>query len=536
MEKLLFKLVFWLLEQLVKLVVWLVGKGVEAIRNLNAPEPPRPRIAEPPPRTAPSIHDPLARRSVADHAARDSAALVGALDELGKRAAALAITLEQQRSARRFLPAVQDWLPRDLAALRQRVVAGGGASEPLRRRRYHIEFVLDEVESMAADRRDRDLAAALGDADALARACYQPIIEHARAEGLPLTVAEPAARWGAFDLSVMTGFVPTGVAPLFLPQEFFTRLAWWPALAHEIGHSFLASVRGLDGGLREELDLCGEAVGLRQLRADHVTFAEAYRVCGGWFEELFCDVFGTLMCGPAYVRTMSTLFAREDDPVQVAVVGEGERGYQPHPPRHLRVIAGCRTLEHVGLRADAAALRADWERRHLVEGEVIDRIIYPTVTSAYVSIPLPAIEEMVASIVDRLCEHRFDALGGFSLVSIPGLGYGPHAHAECQRAQADLFAGRVPTVRDPRAVIAGAVLAAHARPAQEARFLAAARAAIPALGTGEVRPDAYAAAAATPRRAGTRAAELRDALILQAVLTRPPSTRRLARSPVAIPR
>jgi hypothetical protein len=508
------KLLLWLGKKLYQLLESLDARSENApLTMLGEPVPPVRRV---PPVAAPA---PSPSRE-------DTTALVRALDGLTARTAALGTTLEQQRSARRFLPAVS-WATAELAVLRQRAAAGAALSDPLRRRRYLVEYALDEVDAMAADRRDARLAASLGDADALASACYQPIIDHARAEGLPLTVAEPAARWGDFDLSVMIGLVPTGVAPLFLPPDFFARIAWWPALAHEIGHNFLASVRGLDGGLRRALDLPGELDGRVPLDADAMTYAELYRVCGGWFEELFCDVFGTLMCGPAYVRTMTTLFAAEADPTSVAIVGEGDDGYQPHPPRHLRVIAGCRTLERAGLHADAGALRAEWEQRHRVDGEVIDRIVFPSLSSAYLSIPLPAVEAMIVSIVDRLHEGPFDALGGFGLADIPGLGYGPRAHAETRRAMDDLFAGRVPTVRDPRAVIAGAVLATHARPALEVRYLAAARAAIPALGTGEVRPGAYAPAAVTaPAGRRARAAELRDALILQAVLTRPPSTRR----------
>jgi hypothetical protein len=84
-----------------------------------------------------------------------------------------------------------------------------------------------------------------------------------------------------------------------------------------------------------------------------------------------------------------------------------------------------------------------------------------------------------------------------------------------------MLRGQVPIVRDPRAVVAGAVFAAIARPDTEAQVVVNARAAIPALGTGETRPDAFgdAAPAASPLRLDRAA--LVDAFVLREVLVRP---------------
>ena len=42
--------------------------------------------------------------------------------------------------------------------------------------------------------------------------------------------------------------------------DFFERAAWWPAIAHEIGHDFLAAVPELDGRLRAQLGLVNERI------------------------------------------------------------------------------------------------------------------------------------------------------------------------------------------------------------------------------------------------------------------------------------
>jgi hypothetical protein len=492
----LIKIAVIVIAALVQGLSWLAKQKAERAAQEPQPRLPPPRPMPPPAARAPAPVPPPRRPLPASPPtpARPRGlepAVQRALDALGARGEALAITLDRQRSARRFLPAIAGWFPPALAAVRTNLLSAGSEASA-RTQLAVLGLVLDEVEAMAADRRDPVLGGALGDADALASACYSPVLVHARSEGLPLAAAEPATRWGDFQMSIFTGFIPTGVAPLFLPEDFFRRAAWWPAVAHEIGHSFLASVRGLDAGLRRELGLVDERSGQRplQLGQDGLSLAQLERVQAGWFEETFCDVFGTLMCGPAYVRTMITLFAAEDDPREILAVATDGSLYDTHPPRQLRVIAGCQVLRRAGLHEEAAALRAEWDERHTFEGRAPDRILFP-MGGSYLAVPLPPLEDLVVALVDRLVASPFKALGGLALEDVSGLDYGPHEHLEGVRARDALLAGRVPSVRDPRAVITGAVLAAHARPADEALILARARAAIPGVDTGEVVPDAY---------------------------------------------
>ncbi len=536
-------------------IAWVAKQRRENASSAPAPQPQRPARARPvppplvkPARTsAPAPRRPAARPPEPARPRGLDPAVQRALDALKARAERLSLALDQQRSARRFLPAVDDWLPAQLKDARTQLMQSGTEAQA-RGRLAILGLVLDEVELMAADRRRADLGGALGDADALASACYAPIVAHARSRGLPLTVAEPAARWGNFQMAIWSGFIPTGVAPIFLPEDFFRRTAWWPAVAHEIGHSFLASLRGLDAGLRRQLGLVDEWTGRRplQLGESGLQLAELERVLGGWFEELFCDVFGTMMCGPAYVRTMSTLFAARGDAREVLAVASDGQYYDMHPPRHLRLIAGCQVLRRAGLHEEAGALRGEWDARHALSGNPPDRILFP-MRDGLLAVPLAPLERLVVDLADRLYAGPFEALGGVGLEDISGLDYGPHEHLEGIRARDALLAGRVPSVRDARAVIAGAVLAAHARPGEEAKILERARAAIPGRDTGEVRPDAYqlaslqavprmaGAAAAAARRAPARrvgkaggfsAAELRDAIVLGAVLERPGARRR----------
>ncbi|WP_437499752.1 hypothetical protein [Sorangium sp. So ce1099] len=507
-------------------LIWLIIKAAIKYGNTGearAGAPPasadkprrRPPPAEASPRTAaPRAAVPFGAPRAPD-AARQRAALLR-LDELERSAAALGEAVRHERANRRFVDALTRFVPQEIARARAAVDAGRGAREA-EAAADDIELVLAEIAVLARQRRDPSLLPALGDADALADACYAPVIAFARAEGLPLRSGFPATQLTGFDLAIWTGFIPTSIAPIFLPADFFATPLRWPALAHEIGHDFLASIDGLEPALRRELGLPGAGARPRVLDLDDDGAAapELKPVFGAWFEEIFCDVFGTMMFGPAYVITMSELFFQDGVPYASLAVQRDARSYDVHPPPHLRVLIGCMVLERAGLGEPARALREAWARRHA--GVSLDHLIWPA-GGAWVPLPLPPFADMAASIVERLYAGPLLALSGFGLQDISGLDHGPHEHQEASRARDALLAGRVPAVRDARALLAGAVLASHRAPGQALMILTLARAAIPALGTGERRPDAFAPAAGAPgvaldRRAVTEALLFREVLL-----------------------
>jgi hypothetical protein len=473
----------------------------------------------------------VAARPTEVTATRES--LLATLAALERRATVLAEAILHERPNRRFGDALTSHVLGSALRLRKELSAQTALYDSDRRALCEavqsLGAVVEEIASLVEQRRDPVRLAELGDADTLADACYQPILTFARAEGLPITTSTPATHLGDFQLSIWTGFIPTSVAPIFLPPDFFRKVAWWPAIAHEIGHDFLASISELDAGLRAELGIVTAEVGARPLTfgPEGVSRLDLERVYGGWFEELFCDVFGTLMCGPAYVATMDQLFAAQSDPREVLIVWLDESGsrYDEHPPRHLRLVLGCQVLERAGFRADAKRLRQRWDERHATEGRVPDRLLFPA-GEHFVAIPLDVFLPTLDRIVDKLYAGPLKALSGYGLRAISGLDYGPHAHAESERARAALVSGVVPRVRDPRAVIAGAVLATVERPDLEARILEHARAAIPAMGTAERRPDAYLAQASSRT---IRREDVASAMVLREILGRRRSSPRGSR-------
>jgi hypothetical protein len=235
------------------------------------------------------------------------------------------------------------------------------------------------------------------------------------------------------------------------------------------------------------------------------------------------------MCGPAYVVTMSELFTARGDPRRSLIVSSDATGsrYDVHPPAHLRVLVGCAVLERAGFTDDARALQEAWSRRHGDVAYALDRLLFP-VGQQLLALPFSLFADVARALVDRLYAGPLKALSGFGLQDVSGLDYGPHEHQESLRARDALLGGRVPTVRDPRAILAGAVLAAKQRPELEPRILAAARAAIPAVGTGEARPDAFAPAGAPAGRAGALETDRRavlEALVLREILGPPMALR-----------
>jgi hypothetical protein len=516
-----FKDLIWIVVAVAIWLIQVIAKAVKAQREaaeLRVVPPPPPAYA--PPATDISLPTPLV--TPAEEQFRRN--VLQGIAEIEGRAAAIAGQIKRERPNRRFLPVLERWVPLEAARLRQ-AVAG-----PVDRRLVAVldalATVVNEIDELCRQRRDASGAAELGDADNLADACYAPIISFCQAEGLPLTTARPATQLTDFDLAIWTGFIPTQVAPIFLPPDFFRRIAWWPAIAHEIGHDFLHSLAGFDARLRMDLGLPSEEVGTRPLGfgPQGVTQADFDRVLAGWLEELFCDVFSTMMCGPAYVATMNELFAARNDPREILVVDldESSRRYDMHPPRHLRHLAGCAVLERMGFHGDAKRLRQEWTARHTSpDGRGADRLLFP-MGAQLLAIPLDAFTPGLERIVERIVAGPLSALSQFGLEDVPGLDYGPHEHAEAERARSAFRKGRVPTVRDPRAVISGAVLAALEAPELEDQILRLAREAIPAIGTLEHRHDVYdpAVVAEAGGLGQLDAAVLRDAVVLRAMLQR----------------
>ncbi len=528
------------------LLFWIVGKIRDAVKGKpNAEQLPEPKQVDwedvwpeeepdrdphhlPEVATDPVVHTPAPVPSVSAERTR----LLGRVERLSSEATRVVEVARVDWATMRIADTIEDFVLPRAALIRADAERVDESLLPqLELPVAELELVFGVIQSMIQQRQRAGLREELGDADKLAQACYQPIIDFATAGRIRLTTSTPIAMMAEkFDLGIWTGFIPTGIAPIFLPPYFLKRVAWWPALAHEVAHDFLAAAVGAEDMMRAQLGLPHEEIGLQFLSVgtEGLTFYHLTNVFGGWFEEIFADVFGTLMIGPAYGYTMVELFSSPANPAEVARVNIDPRRpmMAPHPPRHLRLKTAVKVLELAGEEDEAELLLAEWTKLHGVP-ETID---LPLRGGGAVTLPMQVMVELLEELCTRLYREPMQGLSGHALYAIPGLDYGPHEAQEVRRAKEELLKGMVPADHRARSVIGGLVLAFREARHREAELLSLAHDAI--VGVTEhredVHEDAYDLDEASGEADSTPGSAV-DALVLHTLLGPPVSVRNLAR-------
>lgn len=338
-----------------------------------------------------------------------------------------------------------------------------------------LEELLRYLSAMARQR-TQGRSSFLADADAIADSCYAPILELARVQGLDLRTSQPIAVTGDWSLSIVPRFASTRVAPLRLPAGFENSLWRWPAIAHEVAHDFYFSLEEIDDGLRGRLGLPRQVeVPMSEMELDG---AWLRRLFGAWLPEVFADVLGTLMLGPAYAETMLRTFRSPGSPQRTAAIFQDGGIIDGHPPERLRVYMATRVLHHLGHHDAADDLWERWETDH-----VDVRFYYLPLGGNWVGLSEEKLHAVADSMVDVLLQRPWPELDGFQLLNIPSLVYLHAEHATVERLMEPLADGeRVDA--EPRWIMAAAVLAAVAQPTLHDRILDAARRSI--RGMGEV--------------------------------------------------
>jgi hypothetical protein len=451
--------------------------------------------------------------------------LVAQLDGIEKEARRELNKIAVEAANQRFSPTVERAILAVIKNARGQIAAQGvGAVPSLWKIAERLRALLNLVLEMTAQRRDSDRLLLLGDADALADACLQPIVDFAKGEGIKLAIDRAATFLGDKDLGIYLGLAPTRLAPVVLPAAWAREVGWWPALAHEMGHAFFSSVSGLAVEVRQGLNLPSRP----RARPGSMTvnLSDVDGAYDAWLDEIFADAFGTLMLGPAYVATMMWSFARPSEPAQTLVIAPAQSGYEEHPPGHLRVVLACRLLSEIGFPTDGDRLEAEWRKLHREP----DRLYLQTLGGGWLAIDEESFLERGTAITTAIYEESWSALAGIPLRSIPGLDLGPREHQSALEVRRALLDGEPATTRDPRILIAGAVLAWREKPLLATKILRAARATIPSVGVGrgQLRKRAERdAGAAGPGVLGVSIEDFRDAVLMSAVMAPPPGRRRI---------
>jgi hypothetical protein len=356
----------------------------------------------------------------------------------------------------------------------------------------------------------------VGDADAMADACYAPILEFASAQGLDLKTSQPVVVTGDWDLSIVPRFASTRVAPLRLPVGFERSLWRWPAIAHEVAHDFYYSLEPLDRELHTRLHLPHEVE--LPVSTGEIDGAWLRQLFGAWLPEIFADVMGTITLGPAYVETMRRAFRIPSSPQRTAAILQDNALIDEHPPARIRLYMATRVLHHLGRHQEADALWEQWEADH---ADV--RLYYLPLGGQWVGLADEALHSIANSVIDELVQRPWPELEGFHLRDIPGLAYLHAEHAEVARLIRDLARGETVDA-DVRWIMAAAVLAAAAQPALHDQILDAARRSIVGVGQ-ESEQAAHSRRKTSGNKGETLVASLRqpdairEAIILGAAFT-----------------
>jgi hypothetical protein len=448
------------------------GQSTETAAEAPATKQPRP---SPQPSRAPRPEPAVAKRPTETDFL---AAARTRLDRLKEETTRLLTRAQGDPRLARLVPALREDLLGRLEHVDRSLSSGSTLSTIVQETAVlrGLESLLRYMKTMAQQRTVGG-AASLADADKMADACYEPMLEFTRAQGLGLKTSRPIVVTGDWDPSIVPRFASTHVAPLRLPAGFERSLWHWPAIAHEVAHDLYYSFEHFERDLHGRLGLPHE-VDLPTSPGD-VDGVWLRNLFGAWLSEIFADLFGALTLGPAYVETMRRAFQNPGSPQRTAAVFQDGGKIDAHPPARLRLYMATRALHHLGRHEEADALWERWEADH---ADV--HLYYLPLGGQWVGLSDEALHSIADSVIDELLQRPWPELEGFHLTNIPGLAYQHAEHAAVERLTGQL-ARRETVDADVRWIIAAAVLAATEQPALHDQILEAARRSIAGIGWEE---------------------------------------------------
>ena len=206
-------------------------------------------------------------------------------------------------------------------------------------------------------------------ADAFARACYEPairLLNNIPADKLCVTPlvtfndqispwataiqqsAPDADSTGVFTAQQFTQAVESmPVALVGVPWSYLTYLPHMALLGHEVAHSVER-----DGGLTQTLaDALSATLATNDRR-------EAWQA---WMREVFADLYGCWMAGPAFVWSLSDFLAGDQASIGKQTRPHSNGDWTGYPTATLRVRFACRVLEQRQFKTEAAQILRVWQ-------------------------------------------------------------------------------------------------------------------------------------------------------------------------------
>jgi hypothetical protein len=192
--------------------------------------------------------------------------------------------------------------------------------------------------------------------DAIAFDAYYPVLDEARRAGLPEStfLKEPpltyldlglgAAEWRNHVQALARQGAPLPIPLVRVAREDSENVWNLLSLCHEVGHDIYSEF-GLEDETRQKLYLTLKSLGVSEQRV-HLWVS--------WHAELFADLFGTLVAGPAYVDTcMERMTAPPDQMFRIDPL-------ESRPTRFLRPFLGTFLIREMGFADEAVHLEEEW--------------------------------------------------------------------------------------------------------------------------------------------------------------------------------
>lgn len=394
------------------------------------------------------------------------------IDRLATRGKALAEEAIQSPQSRAIGEVIQSWWLVEIQRFRQAISDSTiGHLEMQSEARKHTEL-LRHLHQMVMQRKQQT-AESLSEADAIVNACYAPVRDFANAHNVELSTHHPFAMYSPDALSILF-FRDTPIASLNVPTSLNSSVWYWPAIAHEVAHDTFRSVNGLESWLRGRLQ-APERMALPIFYREQ----EQWSAFGSWLEEIFCDLFGVLMMGPAYVHSMSVVFANPREPARTRIASAYGQQLGEHPPGDLRIRLAVRVLTYLGFHEEASMILDRWNETH---ADVPDAYFMRTNYGQLIPVPEEQMLMMGEEIISFMLKEQWPVFAEYPLISIPELVYTHHDDSHVKTLKKVLSGGQSRHA-EARHLIAAAVLAVVDDPSVEPNVITAMHQSI--IGVGE---------------------------------------------------
>ena len=492
------------MEELIYQVIWLVKAGTKAYRKRKE------RIRQP---GGERGGDGEAEVQVTADAAVDRAAAVAeASRELSREVQAF-VGAPARGPAKRAL--------QDVARGQVLAAADSAAGQAPRVEPWQLDSLgaglqfharmLTALRRLAAQREDPVRRGLLRDLDAVAMACYQPLLESQRRRGFPLATRQAVAFLGETPGTLSPLLARTEVAPVEVSARLQHDVLAWPLIAREVGRDLVLST---DGMLEQVRVAAGFPTPSPTIDTGYLTEDEVLQALSSWQLELSADAVGALLLGPSYLASLTRLYRSPDQPYKVRLVElQGARATSS-PPADLRVQVASEVLSRMGFAAEAEQLTVPWTDDHPLGME----FFYPTGGGRFASVPEDLYLQPVRTLAGVIGQHQLPSLAGMHLLDIPDFHHSLDRQRKVERTLEEIRRGLRPSDDDPRVIVAACALAAAGLPEWRAGLMPVLRGAV--VGGPEDADAPVAVASAGGSEGWLDPQVLRDALVLQDVFAR----------------